>query len=300
MRFKECERIATIAGSVSFGTALSAACNPGLAASFPWLSGHAALFENYKVHSLVYRYKNLKGTSSAGNVILSFDYDTLDSAPADAIAATQSTHYVDGAPWRIFQLKVPTDNRKLFTRTGSITGVDLKTYDMGSLHVSTEGCADTTDHGYLEVEYDIEFYNKQPSTGGSVTQGSTSIFHLSADQTVTADAIVQYDATVLNGAGITNTAGSFSLPAGNYAYHLAFSHVTGVIAQVSIHVDGAAVVPPEDLVDPADVVEATYDLRTNFGVLVLSATSTITVEIDWTSGTSVLGKDVNRISFMKV
>lgn len=164
IRFRETERILTIVGSQQFENVAAIALNPGLSGSFPWLSGHAVLFENYKVHKICYRYKNLKGTSASGNVLMSFDYDTTDPSPETAIEATQATHYVDGAPWRLFQLNVPTDGRKLFTRSGEPLGSDLKTYDMGKLHISTEGCADTTVHGYLECEYDIEFFNKQTAT----------------------------------------------------------------------------------------------------------------------------------------
>lgn len=169
LRFRETERVATVDGSVGFSVTGSLACNPGLAGSFPWLSGHAALFERYRVHRLVYRYKNLKGTATNGNVLMSFDYDTLDSSPATAIEMTQSTVYADGAPWRIFELVVPSDKRDLFTRAGPVAGADLKTYDMGKLHIAAEGCADTTPHGYLEVEYDIELFMKQSVTSAAPT-----------------------------------------------------------------------------------------------------------------------------------
>lgn len=172
LRFKECERITTIPGSVAFAVSGSVACNPGLASSFPWLSGHANLFERYRIHRLIYRYKNLKGTASNGNVLMSFDYDTLDNPPASAVEMTQSTVYVDGAPWRIFELEVPSDKRDLFTRSAAVAGADLKTYDMGKLHVAAEGCADTTPHGYLEVEYDVELFMKQSITSGSSASAS--------------------------------------------------------------------------------------------------------------------------------
>lgn len=171
LRFKECERVSTILGSTPFAISGSLACNPGLAASFPWLSGHAQLFERYRIHRLVYRYKNLKGTASNGNILMSFDYDTLDNAPASAIEMTQSTVYVDGAPWRIFELDVPTDKRDLFTRSGTPVGSDLKTYDMGKLHIAAEGCADNSPHGYLEVQYDVELFMKQSITTGANNSG---------------------------------------------------------------------------------------------------------------------------------
>lgn len=176
LRFKECERISTVNGSIAFSVTGSQPCNPALSGSFPWLSGHAALFERYRVHKLVYRYKNLKGTATNGNILMSFDYDTLDNSPATAIEMTQSTVYADGAPWRIFELNVPTDKRDLFTRTGTVSGADLKTYDMGKLNIAAEGCADTSPHGYLEVEYDIELFMKQSiASGTTASTGSGQV-----------------------------------------------------------------------------------------------------------------------------
>lgn len=205
LRFREVERVATVNGSVAFGVTGSLACNPGLPGSFPWLSGHAALFERYRIHKLVFRYKNLKGTATNGNILMSFDYDTLDNSPATAIEMTQSTVYADGAPWRIFELVVPTDKRDLFTRAGNVAGADLKTYDMGKLHIAAEGCADTTPHGYLEVEYDVELFMKQ------------SVF--SAAPGVTPSGSAELSATGVltkNSLGLTASGLVVSAPAGKY------------------------------------------------------------------------------------
>lgn len=215
-RYRECERIGTIVGSSSFANALSLQTNPGLSASFPWLSGHAGLFEKYKVHKLVYRYKNLKGTSTDGNVIMSYDYDTLDAPPSSAILATQSTHYADGAPWRIFELKVPTDGRVLFTRSSVVSGADLKTYDMGQIHISTEGCANTSVHGYIEVEYDIELLDKQPSTLAPSASGNASVFKGIDTVEVVGENVpipLAQDGNLLN---IVISGNNLLLPTGNY------------------------------------------------------------------------------------
>lgn len=282
MRFRETERIATIPGSVSFANATSITCNPALAASFPWLSGHAALFENYKIHRLVYRYKNLKGTASAGNIILSFDYDTLDAAPSSAVAATQSTHYIDGAPWRIFQLQVPTNNRILFTRVGAITGADLKTYDMGALHISTEGCADTSDHGYLEVEYDIEFFNKQTSAITSYAPPA-AYYYLASDQTFTADAAVDWTESY-NGLGSSNaTPSSVVVQPGVYRVKTQVRFVGGGdITSVGIRLGGSALTTPTEAIDRTSGTDISLEAIVEvadvsyFEIWVVYATGTVT------------------------
>jgi hypothetical protein len=161
---KETERIGTIQGSQGFDVNKSYYCNPGVIDSFPWLSAQANLFEEYRFTKLTYRYKNLKGSATDGNILLSFDYDSLDSPPANALDVTQSTLYKDGAPWRIFEMNVPCNRGWLYTRRSDIPqGGDLKTYDMGQLFVSTEACEDFSDHGYLEVSYTVQFRKKQPT-----------------------------------------------------------------------------------------------------------------------------------------
>ena len=180
-RYRESERIGTVTTDhPEFRITNDFACNPALASSFPWLSGHAQLYEQYRVHSLTYRYKNLKGTTADGNILMSFDYDTLDTPPSSAVEQTQSTVYVDGAPWRIFELRVPCTSKTYFTREGLVPGADLKTYDLGRLHVGAEGC-DSSQQGILEVVYDIELINKQPpSVSTTPTMRSTARFPIHA------------------------------------------------------------------------------------------------------------------------
>jgi hypothetical protein len=291
MRFRESERVCTIPGSVSFSTACSITCNPGLAASFPWLSGHAQLFENYKIHKLVFRYKNLKGTNSGGNVILSFDYDTLDSAPTTAVLATQSTQYVDGAPWRIFSLKVPTDGRKLFTRSTTPVGADLKTYDMGKIHISTEGCADTTDHGYIEVDYDIEFFNKQPNLESSISLGSSLVIYAAGATNLTADGILLLDTFSYNGLNATVEGNKIAVPAGTYLW--SFNGINTGTAETSlkVYVDDATVAGNE-----IQIYGGSTNPRTGFGIVVLETAGTISVYCDWVSGTVTYGADTTKLS----
>jgi len=240
LRYRECERVLTVPGSVGFGIVGQVPLNPGISSSFPWLSGHANLYDKYKVHKLVFRYKNLKGTGSNGNILMSFDYDTLDPAPSSAISMTQSTRWIDGSPWRIFELHVPPDGRKLFTRSGEAAAADLKTYDMGRLWIAAEGCADTSDHGYLEVEYDIELFDKAP-TQASPDQVALSQFNQS---TTSSSNPLPFDEEIVNGLNLTNTAGVISgIPAGLYLITVDVTS-SGTFAAAELQLNGAALTPP--------------------------------------------------------
>lgn len=294
-RYRECERISTVPGSVAFNVNSSIPMNPGISGSFPWLSGHANLFEKYRVHKLIYRYKNLKGTSTDGNVLMSFDYDTLDAPPASAIEMTQATHWADGAPWRIFELKVPTDGRILFTRSGSVSSSDAKTYDMGKLHIASEGCADTTDHGYLEVEYDVELMDKQPNNGGSVpAPSSVSEFNLSADDSgVAPGETFPFDETALNGLSLTNTLGSFTGFDGYYKVDFNVKSFASTSETYELEVNGASVAIPV-------LCEAKSTATSSMShVLALTSTDTLTIKVTVGTGTTLYG-DHSRILITKL
>jgi len=292
--YKECERVGTVNGSVSFGVVLNLACNPGISASFPWLSGHALLYEKYRVNKLVYRYKNLKGTASDGNIVMMFDYDTLDAAPTTAVEMTQATVWQDGAPWRIFEMAVPTDGRSLFTRSGTPAGTpDLKMYDMGRVFVAAEGCADATDHGYLEVEYEIELFGKQSSSSGG-PPGLTACWNLSANQTINGvTATVAYDEEVISATNsMTNTAGTFTfVKAGNYFICAEIHADVNTFSVAAVEVDDAAQVPPV-LFNIAGRSDITL-------TQVVSVTAGQTCRIRVTGAANCqLNADNNRISFL--
>lgn len=250
-RYRETERILTLAGSTSFGNVGNLACNPGLAASFPWLSGHAQLYERYRLHKLIYRYRSLKAATSNGQMLLSFDYDTLDAAPTTAVEVAQSTVFEGDRVWENFEMKVPCDpNRILFTRDGSVANADYKTYDYGRLFCSAESCDDTTSQGFVEVEYDIELFDKQQggSGGASASAGSFALWNLSANQSQSSATVtVNFDEEpVTNSLVLTNASGTFTVPSsGLYEVSVDLQAVTAAMGAVaSVEVDGAPVSVP--------------------------------------------------------
>lgn len=245
-RHREKERVATVSGSVAFSVSGNFALNPGLESSFPWLSGVAQRFERYSFDSLTVRYKNLKGTDTDGNVIISYDPDTLDGAPATAVAQTQSTAYVDGAPWRIFELKVPVTRDKRFVRSGPVVTSDLKTYDAGRIWVTTEGCADTSAHGYLEFEYSVSLHEKQASSATAVAAApAVNQWNLAAAQAVGAGAVLNLAEAVLTQPNDppTNVAGTVTLVAAGWYKVSACIQAAGATS-CEIQVNGASLAIP--------------------------------------------------------
>lgn len=214
LRFKEVERFTGVYSTGSDGVS-AFQVNPGLASMFPWLSGIATSFEKYKVHSLTFRYKNIQGSNASGNVVMAFDYDPLDVTPASPQECTKSSTYIDGAVWRIFELKIPNLSKDLYVRQSVVPGTDLKTYDYGQLFVAMEGAPVAT-LGYIEVEYDIELFMRQAAIGLS---GISSAYISTVQGNLTIGNIPELKV-------LSST--SVSLPAGTYIINAGANPVTTV------------------------------------------------------------------------
>lgn len=166
VKYHERERIAALKfpSTGSFHLLFDGSCqaaNPGV---FPWGSSMAQLFEKYRIEWIRFHYVPVTGTDTGGLFQLSFDYDTLDDAPTDALSVSQMSVFADSALWRSFTMVVPSDRRILFTKGQALVpGSDPKTYDMGRIYASIDGSTgvEGTTFGYLEVEYEITLLNKQ-------------------------------------------------------------------------------------------------------------------------------------------
>lgn len=223
IRVRECERFASVDGFSPYTIVRSSALNPGITQMFPWLAKLGRMFDKYKVHSVTFRYKNVVGTSSNGNVIMSFDFDTLDASPLTAVQQTQSTVYVDGAPWRLLEMSLPKSmlKQEYFIRTAATVSnsIDLKTYDIGRLHVATEGCSDAL-QGYLEIDYDIELIGKSSNPTETIAYNAISGFGMTALPqyvTVLANGDVPFSFVSSDGAGYQIDLTEFYLPPGSYS-----------------------------------------------------------------------------------
>jgi len=218
------ELVANISGNQTYGV-VSFALNPGLPATFPWLSTVASSYEQYTFRSLRFHYVTRCATSYTGSVLLSPEYDALDSAPTSEIIQAMMAGSVEDVPWRDQVLTFspqdmfPMGPRK-FTRSSAVASSDLKTYDVGQLFVGLAGCTDANTIGKLWVEYDVELYIPQnPLTGNFGGIGSSALLTLHATESLLTGVakLISFDTIAYDGISVTNTGGSIVLPAGTYA-----------------------------------------------------------------------------------
>jgi len=171
-------------------------CNPGVASIFPWLSEVADRYETYKFESLSFRFHTQQATSAVGTVTLAFDFDAADPAPSSLLQAASYRDRAIGAAWQNNSLKLDLvqgdKSRSRYTRVGlPASPYDLKTYDLGTLHVCTDGVAAAT-IGLLEAEYVVDLYTPQiqdPVGGKSASTAGMDATHLfGTSQTIDAQA----------------------------------------------------------------------------------------------------------------
>jgi hypothetical protein len=169
------EFLGNVVGQTAFTIANTFALNPGLPASFPWLSNIAQNWETYHFSKLRFCYYNKVGSATAGSVILSPDYDAADAAPASELIVTTYEDTQEDAAWKEIMCVLRPNamhpmGPKKFIRTGALAvNQDIKTYDVGNFFVCVVDFAGPTPCGKLWVEYDVTFFTPQlsPSAGGN-------------------------------------------------------------------------------------------------------------------------------------
>jgi len=179
-RIQHREYITDVTGSTTF-TLTAYAINPGVAATFPWLSGVAQNFEEYILHGMVFEFKStsagaLNSTNTAlGTVIMATQYNVVNP---NFIAKRDMENYVystSAAPAvsALHPIECARDINvlsELFVRnTVPVSGTDLRFTDIGKFQIATVGMQAAANIGELWVTYDIELIKpKLPSAYTSI------------------------------------------------------------------------------------------------------------------------------------
>ncbi len=168
------EYVQDISGSVGFSCS-TLAVNPGIAATFPWLSQIAPNYESYIFKKCNFEFETQKSTASSGSLMMAIDYDAADSAPSDKTTLMSYMGAVRSAVWDECRFAGDrADLRKFgqqrYNRSAALaSNLDIKTYDVGNLQIATQGCADTSAIGELYVDYEVEFHTPQKSSAPAAT-----------------------------------------------------------------------------------------------------------------------------------
>jgi len=151
-----------------FSVVNSYTLNPGLAASFPWLAGIAANYQEYTWRGLVFHYVSTSGNAtgtntSLGTVAMATNYRA--TAPAYTSRLTMLNEYcsTDSKPSEDFVHPIECDPKEnpyavQYVRSGAVpAGEDPKTYDLGVTSIATQGMQTASENlGELWVSYEVE------------------------------------------------------------------------------------------------------------------------------------------------
>lgn len=233
----------TVAGQPNFNVT-SYSVNPGNSTTFPWLSTIAARFEKYQFERLDFYYKRevseFATNGQVGKVMMSFDADAADGPPTTKTQIEATRPHVDGMPSENISLIIPRRELKRLTsgfyvRPGLLPGsADIKTYDVGNLHVATQGIVNNVEVGELHVAYRVKLFLPVLEGTTPPTNLSVSQFQVNSNQalTTTVATVILFDGTVMtNGCNIVNTSGSFVPPVGNYKVFV-WANATDTSAEV--------------------------------------------------------------------
>lgn len=155
--------------------------NPGLVATFPWLSQIAEAFEVYKLRGVIFEYNSTSSdallsssTSTAlGTVVMATEYDIADTPFTNKRDMLTTQHSCSNKPSASFIHPIECKRslsvqNTLFTRSTAVpAGYDPRLYDFARFNIATEGMqADGGVLGELWIVYEIELLKQQFSFSG--------------------------------------------------------------------------------------------------------------------------------------
>nr|ADK55582.1 coat protein [Plasmopara halstedii virus A] len=175
------EYLGEIKGSIVFTVQSTFTINPGDSQTFPWLSGIAGRFQEYKIRGMVYHYIPTSGNAIAstnaalGTVMISTSYRSTDVSPASKVELLNEYCSVECAPSETVCHPIECDPKEnpfniQYVRTTSVPTEDSRLlYDLGVTTVATSGQQiDGKVLGDLWVTYEIDL--KKPIVASNVTQ----------------------------------------------------------------------------------------------------------------------------------
>jgi hypothetical protein len=162
-------------GNISPFSVVSYAINPGLTASFPWLSQIAQNFELYELEGLIYEYKptsgefGATGTNSLGKIVMATNYDP-DALPFTSTVQMENYDYSNACkPSEHMLHGVETAAKQRVTNMlyvrSMVSSKDKVFTDVGNFQIASEGLPITSgvtaNIGELWVTYRVKLSRAQ-------------------------------------------------------------------------------------------------------------------------------------------
>lgn len=153
--------------------------NPGLETSFPWLSGIARRFEQYRFKRICFEIETCASTATIGSIGLAFDPDCKDALPTTKAGFLSEDRSVRGPPWQSLSLpyesaRYPHLSLTRYIRSSTLPNVDLHLYDVGNMIYYLHSLpAAVTIVGELFISYEIELITPATTTDAVIQENGT-------------------------------------------------------------------------------------------------------------------------------
>lgn len=176
VRIRHREYIQDVTSSTTFTNTVYS-INPGLTQTFPWLSGIAQNFEQYRFEGLMFEFKStsadaLNSTNTAlGTVVMAAEYNTTQAAYVNKQQMENSMWATSSKPAENqcnFVECLPQNNTisNLYIRLGAIAAnQDIRMYDLANMQIATVGSQAAANVGELWVTYDVVLLKPQLASG---------------------------------------------------------------------------------------------------------------------------------------
>jgi hypothetical protein len=198
--------------------------NPGLAQTFPWLAPIAQQYQEYRFRVLEFIWVSSASTTSIGDLILSPNYNSMQSIPTNEAQAMNMSEATEGSLWSQLGTSLNSkdmsrssnDSGRKYIRSFAIAG-DLKTYDAGALTVAFAGAANsTTLYGRLFVRYCVDLYARSTLTSYNLRAVTTTVLTVQGDKGLSGTySAIQYDTVVTDGMNLAALNGFGQFPSGS-------------------------------------------------------------------------------------
>lgn len=163
--------------------------NPGVAATFPWLSSLAANFEHYRWEGLLFEYRPMSGNAlnsvntALGQVIMACNYNAAAPNFGSKFEMENYEFGISNNPAQAAMAPIEMDRQQsvftdLYVRPGAVpAGQDPRLYDFGNFQIATNGLQGTAVNcGELWVTYQVRLF--KPKVVGGLLGDTTLTGHI--------------------------------------------------------------------------------------------------------------------------
>jgi len=222
--------------------------NPGNPTLTTWLSQFAALYEQYRIHGMIFEYKpNASFVTSSGGlgfVNMATDYDAYDQNFASKLQMDTQEYSTDGSTVEHFIHPIECDPNRNFakelwvntnTNTDNVEG-DARLAFLGNFQIAVSGTVATGQIGELWVHYDVEFMRPTGDGASNPSLYSQHIYGNSTTSTTPATNVVSNSSSTVAMTTTTNAGtGSLTyLTINPLAQHVPGTYLVGSVISAAV------------------------------------------------------------------